>query len=217
MSLLYKLKRKLKKLAFKTIPGKRVLEHGPRAGRKVVALTFDDGPCVDTMAYLELLEQLDVPATFFLQGNRAAEHPELIGEYTRRGHQVASHGYDHRPFPDLSTVELGNQLSRTEAVIGRQPLPQQWVRPPYGKIDARSLAHVVASGRVVAMWSFDSEDYSRKDPADLVARCSPQAIQPGDVILFHEEQSWTKEALPQIVGALRAAGFAFVTMAEMFV
>jgi peptidoglycan/xylan/chitin deacetylase (PgdA/CDA1 family) len=66
------------------------------------------------------------------------------------------------------------------------------------------------------MWSFDSEDYSRREPADLIARCTPAAIKPGEVVLFHEEQAWTYAALPAIVKQLRDDGYEFATMADLF-
>ena len=66
------------------------------------------------------------------------------------------------------------------------------------------------------MWSFDSEDYTRRDPNDLIERCAPTAIGAGDVVLFHEEQTWTCAALPKIVERLRTAGFEFSTMADLF-
>ena len=98
------------------IPG--VLRKGP-ADSKRVALTFDDGPDRMTGKYLELLDDLGVPATFFVCGERAVEHPDLIREYLRRGHQVANHGFDHESFPKLSRRALrarSRRLGRRAAV-----------------------------------------------------------------------------------------------------
>jgi peptidoglycan/xylan/chitin deacetylase (PgdA/CDA1 family) len=66
------------------------------------------------------------------------------------------------------------------------------------------------------MWSFDSLDYQIKDADELVARCDPAALAPGEVLLFHEGQRWTLDALPRIVGNLRDAGYECVTMADLF-
>ena len=205
----------LKRLVFRAMPASRLLRRGPQ-DRKRIALTFDDGPCPMTIELLDLLDQLDVPATFFVVGDRAEKYPELISEYVRRGHQVAGHGYDHQRFTALSISALDAQLRRTELAIGLQRTLHPWVRPPYGALGAASLAQLAGTGRVIAMWSFDSEDYTRRDPAELIARCTPTAIGAGDVVLFHEEQAWTNAALPSIVEQLRNVGFEFATMADLF-
>ena len=72
------------------------------------------------------------------------------------------------------------------------------------------------AGYVVALWSLDSQDYTDKDPASLAERCGPKHVRPGDVILFHEGQEWTLEALPRIVTGLQASGLECVTMYDLF-
>lgn len=198
---------------YRAIP--RVLRRGPGHSRRV-ALTFDDGPQPLTGAYLDALDRLGVAATFFLMGDLSSERPELVREYVRRGHQVASHGWNHTAFPRLSPRELRDQLRRTDAVLGLQPVGRPWVRPPYGALSARALAQLVAAGYTVALWSFDSHDHELEDPATLAARCAPDRVTPGDVLLFHEGQRWTLDALPAIVGALTDAGYECVTMADLF-
>ena len=91
------------------LPG--VLRRGPLTTKRI-ALTFDDGPDDMTPQYLELLDDLGVPATFFVCGERAARYPELIREYLRRGHQIANHGYDHTRFTKLSRSQLLDQLQQ---------------------------------------------------------------------------------------------------------
>jgi peptidoglycan/xylan/chitin deacetylase (PgdA/CDA1 family) len=203
----------VKNAVFDRVPG--LLRRGP-ASSKRVALTFDDGPDLLTHRYLELLDDLGVPATFFLCGNRAELHPETVREYIRRGHQIAGHGYDHTRFTKLKRRQLLDQLTRTDQAIGGQVSGRPWVRPPHGSIDAASLLTMRAAGYVVAMWSVDSCDYVDKDPATLAERCGPNVIAAGDVILFHEGQEWTLDALPRIVTGLQARGLECVTMHDLF-
>jgi len=203
----------VKHAVFDRLPG--LLRKGPTTTKRV-ALTFDDGPDSLTPRYLELLDDLGVPATFFVCGNRAAQHPELIREYLRRGHQVAGHGYDHTRFPRLSRRQLLDQLEQTEHAIGGQVSGRPWVRPPHGALDAKSLIATRAAGFVVALWSVDSQDYTDKDPASLAERCGPKHVTAGDVILFHEGQEWTLDALPRIVTGLQASGLECVTMHDLF-
>jgi peptidoglycan-N-acetylglucosamine deacetylase len=199
----------------------RVFDHVPRLVRRGppdvrrVALTFDDGPDERTTEYLAMLDDLGVPATFFLCGDRVDRRPHMIGEYLRRGHQVASHGYDHTRFTKLSRAQLLDQCARTEAALGGQPTGRPWVRPPHGSLDATSTVSLIAAGYTVALWTIDSEDHSDRDIDSLVARCTLNT-KPGEVLLFHEGQEWTLAALPRIVEGLRAAQLECVTMFDLF-
>jgi peptidoglycan/xylan/chitin deacetylase (PgdA/CDA1 family) len=203
----------VKNAVFDRMPG--CLRRGPSTSRRV-ALTFDDGPDDYTERYLDLLDDLDVPATFFLCGANADRHPSLVREYVRRGHQLASHGYDHARFPKLSGKALMDQLDRTEKALGGQLTGRPWVRPPHGDLDASSFVRILSAGYTIALWSFDAEDYGDKDPASLAERCSPKHVVPGDVLLMHEGQQWTLDALPRIVTGLHAAGYECVTMHDLF-
>ncbi len=193
----------------------RILRRGPDHARRV-ALTFDDGPDPLTPAYLDALDRLGVPATFFIMGDRTADAPHHVREYLRRGHQVAAHGWDHQAFPKLSIGELRWHLRRTEAVLGPRPTERPWVRPPYGALSVRSAAQILAEGFTIALWSFESGDHHVASADELVARVPPDKVSPGDVILMHEGHATTLEALPAIVGNLHAAGFECVTMADLF-
>lgn len=193
------------------IPG--VLRKGPTTVKRV-ALTFDDGPDETTPKLLEMLDDLGVPATFFVCGENAEKYPLLIREYLRRGHQVANHGFDHSTFTKLSRRQLRDQLARTDLAIGGQATGRLWVRPPHGIVDATTLLALRAAGYVVAMWTIDSMDYTEKDPGKLAELCANASA--GDVLLFHEGQPWTLEALPRIVTSLHANGYECVTMHDLF-
>jgi peptidoglycan/xylan/chitin deacetylase (PgdA/CDA1 family) len=203
----------IKNVVFDRVPG--LLRRGPTRTKRV-ALTFDDGPDDMTLRYLDVLDDLGVPATFFVLGEHAHAHPDLVREYVRRGHQVAGHGYDHQRFTKLSRGELLDQCKRTDDAIGGQPTGRSWVRPPHGSLDSLSLINLRAAGYVVALWSLDSCDYSDRDVGSLADRCSPHTVSAGEVLLFHENQEWTLEALPRIVTALHASGMECVTMADLF-
>ncbi|HEY3803088.1 MAG TPA: polysaccharide deacetylase family protein [Kofleriaceae bacterium] len=207
------LRARLKTVMFDRVPG--LLRRGPASSRRV-AITFDDGPDELTPRYLDVLDELGVPATFFILGDQAERHPDLVRDYVRRGHQVAGHGFDHTRFTKLSVRELLDQVRRTDAAIGGSPTGHPWVRPPHGSLDARSIVALRAAGYVIALWTVDSCDYSDRDPAKLAGRCAPAHVSGGDVMLFHEGQEWTLEALPRIVAALHAAGLECVTMQDLF-
>jgi peptidoglycan-N-acetylglucosamine deacetylase len=202
---------RVKNAVYDVIPG--VLRRGPATPRRV-ALTFDDGPDHLTRAYLDRLDDLGVAATFFLVGDRAAAHPDLVRDCVRRGHQIASHGFDHTRFTKLGRRALLDQCARTDASLGGQLTGRPWVRPPHGSLDATSLLHLLSSGRTVAMWSLDSLDHKWTDPAEIAARCASATA--GEVVLLHEGQQCTLDALPLIVRGLRDAGLECVTMHDLF-
>lgn len=203
----------VRNVLFDSLPG--VLRRGATRSRRV-ALTFDDGPDHLTGRYLDLLDELGVPATFFILGASAAASPGAVRDYLRRGHQVAAHGYDHQRFTRLSRRALLDQCARTERALGGQVSGRPWVRPPHGSVDASSLLTLITAGYTVAMWTLDACDYSDHDPASIAARCSPEHVSPGEVLLLHEGQTWTLEALPRIVAALHGAGYECVTMHDLF-
>jgi peptidoglycan-N-acetylglucosamine deacetylase len=207
------LRARVKDVMFDRVPG--LLRRGPAASKRV-AITFDDGPDELTPRYLDLLDDLGVPATFFVIGELAEKRPELIREYVKRGHQVAGHGYDHTRFTKLGVRELLDQARKTDNAIGGSPTGHPWIRPPHGSLDAGSIVTLRAAGFVIALWTVDSRDYADRDPAKLAERCAPSNVGGGDVLLFHEGQEWTLEALPRIVAALHASGLECVTMHDLF-
>ena len=203
----------VKKVVFDRVPG--LLRKGPsRAPR--VALTFDDGPDELTPRYLDALDELRAPASFFLVGTACEKRPELVREYVRRGHHVAAHGYDHTRFTKLDRRALLAQCGRTDDLLASTTSERAWVRPPHGALDAASLLALRFAGYTLALWSVDSHDYKERDAAAVAARCAPPHVGNGDVVLLHEGQTWTLDALPAIVGRLRDAGLELVTMRDLY-
>jgi peptidoglycan-N-acetylglucosamine deacetylase len=200
----------VKNAVFDVFPG--VVRRGQPSVKRV-ALTFDDGPDHMTERYLDLLDELGIPATFFLIGKNASVSPELVREYVRRGHQIAGHGFDHTRFNRLGRRALLEQCATTNQALGSQISGRPWVRPPHGSLDATSLINLVAAGYTVAMWSYDSRDYSTNEADEIVEHCA--GITAGDVVLLHEGQQWTLDALPRIVEAIHMAGLECVTMHDL--
>jgi len=182
---------------------------------KKIALTFDDGPDRMTPRYIELLDRLSVRATFFLVGYNSELLPETVRALVAAGHEVASHGYTHRPFPTLSPRELVDELIRSTDCLPPAATRRPLVRPPRGATSAASLLRVAAAGYTTLMWSVDSDDCRTTDPRKVEARVHPKKLGAGDIVLMHEGQEWTLEALPAIVSRLRGAGFDFAPVSEI--
>jgi peptidoglycan/xylan/chitin deacetylase (PgdA/CDA1 family) len=206
----------LRSLAAHVVPASVLFVRGKRAaGRKRLALTFDDGPDELTPRYLDLLEGLGVRATFFLVGEGAAQAPRLTAEYAMRGHDVGGHGWSHQSFCEMDGVSLAGELARTQSALPPQNGARPLVRPPRGAISARTLLHIAAAGFTTVLWSLDSDDCRTRDPRTIERRLAPDRVSPGEVVLLHEMQPWTLDALPGVVGALRKSGWELVTVSSL--
>jgi len=186
-----------------------VLSRGDRQSQ-AVALTFDDGPDELTMDYLDMLDWLDVRATFFLVGQACERHPHAAREIVARGHEVAAHGYTHRPFPHLNGRQLQSEFTQLRDMLPPSSYGRLLLRPPRGMISMGSMFQSIRAGYTTVLWSLDSDDCRTTRVVDVVDRVSAAA--PGDIVLMHEGQPWTLEALPQCVYALRMRGVRFQTI-----
>jgi peptidoglycan/xylan/chitin deacetylase (PgdA/CDA1 family) len=185
------------------------------AARRAVALTFDDGPHELTPAYLDVLDRFGARATFFVVGDACiARRAELL-EILRRGHELAGHGFTHRTFPSLRGSEIRDELERTAALLPPSRNGRPLVRPPRGAVSARSLLLCAAAGYTTALWSLDSDDCRTDDARVVVERVAPERVRAGEIVLLHEGQRWTLDALPNLLGNLRRAGYHLATVGEL--
>lgn len=197
------------------LPTSLVVWRGPARGARV-ALTIDDGPSSMTDAYMDVLDYFGARATFFVVGEQCAASPEAVLEIIARGHEVAGHGYTHRPFPDLQASRLLRQeLDRTASLLPVHAHRRRLVRPPRGAISLGSLAACARAGYTTALWSFDPGDWRTDRAADVIDAFREHPLGSGSIALLHDGQSWTLEALPWIVEQLLAAGHELVTMSDL--
>jgi peptidoglycan/xylan/chitin deacetylase (PgdA/CDA1 family) len=207
--------RAIRVLADCALPRSILFAHGARSGaRKRIALTFDDGPDALTPMYLDVLARSGMRATFFLVGEHAARDPGLAREIADRGHEIGGHGWTHDPFSTLSRGQLVADLARTSSVIPPSP-GRPLVRPPHGQLTPRTLFSLAASGYSTVLWSVDSDDCRTQDPREIAWRVAPSRLARGDVVLLHETQPWTLQALPAILDGLASHGWELVTIREL--
>lgn len=192
-------------------PGTRRGQGG--SGR--VALTFDDGPTPLTRDYLAVLERYDVRASFFLVGELCARHPEIVLAIQRAGHEIAGHGYTHRRFTNLTPRALLDELERTRALLPNEPNKRPVVRPPHGAVSFTSTITSASAGYTTVLWSYDSGDWATHEANDVTKTFERQPVDPGEIILFHEGQTWTLDALPRVIERLRSAGHELTTTGEL--
>lgn len=198
-----------------------VLRTGEGPGKRV-ALTFDDGPDkVYTPLVLDILKQKGVKATFFLIGSRVEENPEIGKRIADEGHLIGNHGYSHAQLKEAGPA-LEKEISRMEAVLAPLGLSGNGLfRPAYGAANPSLVVQASNLGYKIAMWSVDSLDWRGLSRSE-VRKNIENYVSPGAVVLQHsaggpgEDLSGSVEALPDIIDNLKAKGYEFVTVAQMF-
>jgi peptidoglycan-N-acetylglucosamine deacetylase len=189
---------------------------GRGSGGRPVALTFDDGPSELTLAYLDVLKAHGGRATFFLVGERCEKYPELVSAIADRGHELGGHGYTHRRFPTLRKNELRQELTRTAALLPLANGKKALVRPPHGAFSLSSILTSARAGFTTVLWSHDSGDWCTTSADQVCAAFDKDApIAAGAIVLLHEGQPWTLDALPTVLGKLSEEGHELVTVGEL--
>jgi len=182
-----------------------------------IAMTFDDGPSATlTPKLLDLLAARHIKVTFFVIGENAAEHPEIVARAAREGHEIGNHSWSHPNFGKMSDDGVRSQLRRTDDAIknatGERPT---LMRPPYGSITAHEKHWIHDEfGYRVILWDVDPYDWKRPGPAVVRNRILKET-QPGSIVLSHDIHPGTIEAMPSTLDALAAKGFKFVTVSEL--
>ncbi|MFV8829465.1 polysaccharide deacetylase family protein [Alkalihalobacterium sp. APHAB7] len=192
--------------------------HGDPA-RKLVALTFDDGPDgYYTPKILDILKSKQVPATFFVMGKQVEAFPDVMRRIVNEGHGIANHTWSHPVLPRQMTGRVIEEIRKTqnimEKTVGRKP---DLFRPPFGAITKSDALVLHEMGFRTIMWSVDTLDWSGLS-GDEILRIVQRDISPGGIVLQHNFQTdarlldGTVEALPMIIDDLRAKGYRFVTV-----
>ena len=157
------------------------------AGREVW-LTIDDGPNPeDTPRILELLASHQARATFFVIGERALLHPELIRAIVAAGHQVAHHTHTH-PLSDFwcaSPRRVARELDAGIAALALAGVKASRFRPPAGIKNLWLAKALHVRGLLCVGWSARGLERWHKDP-QAVLRCVTQGLAPGAILLLHE-------------------------------
>jgi peptidoglycan/xylan/chitin deacetylase (PgdA/CDA1 family) len=196
----------------------RLLWHAD-TDERVVALTFDDGPDPQyTEPVLAALAEHDVPATFFVVGERGEQHLDLLRRTAAAGHELGNHTWRHTDLSMLSRAEAREELGRTgellASVIGAPPAV---LRPPWGRISGTVMHIAAEQGMDVVVW--DERLRERElDAAGNVAHVLG-SLEPGTVLLAHDAgpgpRSVGVAAVPGIVRGALERGYRFVTASEV--
>jgi peptidoglycan/xylan/chitin deacetylase (PgdA/CDA1 family) len=201
----------------------RVARARDESGR--FALTFDDGPDVHyTPKISRVLAQRGHRATFFVLGRHAAEYPQVLARILADGHELASHGFDHRLLAFTRPRTVRAQLLETEQAVAAATgsAPVRLFRPPHG-VRSLWLGRTAASlGYRVCGWTGIVFDTARPGAAAIVERVS-RHLRPGSILLLHDcdgsgrgaDRSQTVEALPAILDEAERRGLRSVQLSSL--
>jgi peptidoglycan/xylan/chitin deacetylase (PgdA/CDA1 family) len=187
---------------------------------KVVALTFDDGPSDEhTIEVLDMLNRLDVKATFFLSGSSVAAHPQTSAQIAARGHDLGNHGYSHERMLFRSQAWIADEIDRTDDLLRATGYKGRiFFRPPYGKQFISLLWYLRSENRTLINWDINADRSPRSKDAESIAAYVIDAVQPGSIVLLHvmwHSRQASRDALPLIVQGLRERGYRFMRLSQM--
>jgi len=199
------------------------------------AMTFDDAPSSELPALLEILGKEHVPATIFVIGSKVDSEDKraLLRSAFKGGHQISNHSFTHPDLTKLTPKEVSDQATKTRDVIlkvlgssERAVRGANYLRPPYGLIDAAVQRSLEDSGFTTLRWNADRADWSLtdKDTATVIGRVQQQlelvaakkatGINTSLLDLNHDYAHVTTKVLPEMIAMVRKAGYRFVTVQE---
>ena len=188
---------------------------GPRLVRGdldecVVALTFDDGPHpMLTPKLIEILEVENVKANFFTVGRNIDRYPIIANDLAEAGQIIGNHSHSHKNFPKLKYEQ-----AITEIKGGFNSLLKLWdyttpfFRFPYGAFTKQTRAYNKSHNVAEFFWNMDTRDWDITNRNKLLKKIFMELNrEKRGILLFHDVQPQTIDVMPQVLIALRKAGY----------
>jgi peptidoglycan-N-acetylglucosamine deacetylase len=200
--------------------GPAVVEAASVAGRRrLVALTYDDGPNPhNTLRLLEILGAYAAKATFFVIGHRVESRREILRQTFEAGHEIGNHTYSHKRMPLKGSKAVRREIELAEDLIEQVTGSRsKLVRPPFGRA-VRAYARASSSlGLQTVLWSVDPRDWDDISADEIVARTLAK-VRPGSIILMHDSGPLRMNVLDgtrEVLHRLSVDGYKFVTVSEL--
>jgi peptidoglycan/xylan/chitin deacetylase (PgdA/CDA1 family) len=189
--------------------------------KKIVALTFDDGPNPPyTNRILEILRDHGAHATFFMLGCRLQQHPSLVRQAVAEGHEIGNHSFAHSYLLLRPPGAIRKEIERTDEMLEALGLQRPHLfRPPFGKKLFFLPYYLKRMGKITVMCDVDSggAEFKSRD-ADLVCDRILKKIRPGSIIMLHDgggDKEHIVEAVRLLMQGLAKAGYSAVTVSAL--
>lgn len=180
--------------------------------KPAVALTFDDGPSKYTNEIIDLLNEYNASATFFVLGNKVKIYEKTINRIVTSGNEIGNHTYNHKWLMNLTEDEFDLQIEKTQDIIREVSgyVPRLF-RPSYGSVNSKIRSYTDLE---IILWDVDSLDWKLKNSSRISDRVLT-AIDDLDIVLFHDTYERTLKALKIIIPKLIENGYQIVTVSEL--
>ncbi len=189
--------------------------------KKVVALTFDDGPAKGvTDTILEILDKENVKATFFLKGKELEKYLDEAKNIALNGHEIGNHSYSHKRMVFKSMDFITEEIERSNKLIQKAGYNGTiYFRPPYGK-KLFMLPYFLSENNITSIsWDIEAETHLDKNATpDEISKYVVKHVKPGSIILLHvmyPSRINSLNAVPLIIDELKGRGYEFVTVSEL--
>lgn len=186
-------------------------------GKKLVALTFDDGPSQYTGKLLDALKKYNAKATFFVVGSRLGSSTSnaLLKRMEDEGHVVGNHSQNHKNLKYLSADGVASEMytaaERIKTAIGHYPIV---MRCPGGNYNNTVKAYAKDISVPIIQWSMDTIDWRDRNKATILSRAK-SGIKNGSIVLMHDLYSTTVDAAIELIPYLQQQGYTLVTVPEL--
>lgn len=187
-------------------------------GLRLIHLGFDvEGDPYVIADLLAALDRHQVRTTFFVLGSWADTYPEWVQEFSRRGHELATHGYSHADMTTLSADQIAAELNRTERTIvdltGQTTKP--WLRPPYGSSAVGSIAAAYEAGYTTVIWTGSANDWRQGMDADKMCASLRYYALPGAILYAHTNKANIVTAVDRFIPEMQDRGYTFVPLSVL--
>ncbi len=187
------------------------------AGTKLAALTFDDGPhWSNTPKLLDVVSKTTIKLTFFVLGQHAKQHPDILRRQASEGHEIGNHSWSHPDLTMLGPAEVQDEIQRTDEIITQHAgIKSLLFRPPYGRTtDALRQLLRYNFGYATILWTVDSLDWRIRDATAIADRIL-RNIRSGSIVLLHDIHVVSIEAILAVSESLLSTGYELVTVSEL--
>lgn len=189
-----------------------VVQPSQKQEKKLVAITFDDGPSKYTSELVDILSANGVRATFFLIGSNINKYSDSVVKSYQAGNEIGIHTYSHTSFTKMTIEQIQNELAKTRTLLdGIDVDYSNIVRPPYGNINENIQGSIDTS---FILWSVDTRDWESRNKDSIIAEVKKN-ISDGSIILFHDVYPTTIQAIKEMLPDLTDE-YEFVTVSELF-
>ena len=180
--------------------------------KKLVAITFDDGPGPYTNDLVNILKNNKARATFFMLGNNLEKYRSTVLNVYNNGNEIGYHSYAHQNFKRQSIADIQTEFATSNDILKSiTGTGFSLVRPPYGSINSEIKEALDVS---FILWNVDTEDWRHKD-VDYLLNYTLENVGDGYIILFHDIHKTSVEAIEKILPYLYVEGYQVVSVSEL--